>query len=41
MGRVELLKNCKKSIEISRKDEIFLSDSGMITIAGGKLTGTG
>jgi glycerol-3-phosphate dehydrogenase len=25
--------------EISRKDEIFLSDSGLITIAGGKLTG--
>ncbi|WP_141432184.1 glycerol-3-phosphate dehydrogenase/oxidase [Bacillus sp. 03113] len=24
---------------ISRKDEIFLSDSGLITIAGGKLTG--
>ncbi|MCC2685304.1 MAG: glycerol-3-phosphate dehydrogenase/oxidase [Paenibacillaceae bacterium] len=25
--------------EISRKDEIFVSDSGLITIAGGKLTG--
>lgn len=25
--------------ELSRKDEIFLSDSGLITIAGGKLTG--
>lgn len=25
--------------EISRKDEIFISDSGLITIAGGKLTG--
>ena len=29
----------KKSTEISRKDEIFLSKSGMISIAGGKLTG--
>lgn len=29
----------KKAGEISRKDEIFLSDSGLITIAGGKLTG--
>ncbi|HEX7415343.1 MAG TPA: glycerol-3-phosphate dehydrogenase/oxidase [Bacteroidia bacterium] len=25
--------------EISRKDEVFISDSGLITIAGGKLTG--
>ncbi|WP_405102913.1 glycerol-3-phosphate dehydrogenase/oxidase [Oceanobacillus sp. FSL H7-0719] len=25
--------------EVSRKDEIFVSDSGLITIAGGKLTG--
>ncbi|MGG1518180.1 glycerol-3-phosphate dehydrogenase/oxidase [Paenibacillus oryzisoli] len=25
--------------ELSRKDEIFVSDSGLITIAGGKLTG--
>lgn len=25
--------------EVSRKDEIFVSQSGMITIAGGKLTG--
>ncbi|RNB82978.1 glycerol-3-phosphate dehydrogenase/oxidase [Brevibacillus nitrificans] len=25
--------------ELSRKDEIFISDSGLITIAGGKLTG--
>src|SRR5690625_6352297 len=25
--------------EISRKDEIFISDSGLISIAGGKLTG--
>lgn len=25
--------------EISRKDEVFLSDSGLISIAGGKLTG--
>lgn len=29
----------KKSTEISRKDELFISKSGMITIAGGKLTG--
>lgn len=29
----------KAPSEISRKDEIFLSDSGLITIAGGKLTG--
>jgi len=29
----------KASTEISRKDEIFISSTGMITIAGGKLTG--
>jgi glycerol-3-phosphate dehydrogenase len=29
----------KKPTEISRKDEIFESDSGLMTIAGGKLTG--
>lgn len=29
----------KSPSEISRKDELFLSDSGLITIAGGKLTG--
>jgi glycerol-3-phosphate dehydrogenase len=29
----------KSTKEISRKDEIWISDSGMITIAGGKLTG--
>lgn len=29
----------KKPSEISRKDEIFTSDSGLISIAGGKLTG--
>lgn len=29
----------KKASEVSRKDEIFLSDSGLISIAGGKLTG--
>lgn len=29
----------KDPSEISRKDEIFLSNSGLITIAGGKLTG--
>ena len=29
----------KDPSELSRKDEIFLSDSGLISIAGGKLTG--
>jgi glycerol-3-phosphate dehydrogenase len=29
----------KPSTEISRKDEIFVSNSGLISIAGGKLTG--
>jgi len=29
----------KAPTEISRKDEIFISDSGLISIAGGKLTG--
>ncbi|MBN2893551.1 MAG: glycerol-3-phosphate dehydrogenase/oxidase [Bacteroidales bacterium] len=29
----------KKPSELSRKDEIFYSDSGLISIAGGKLTG--
>ncbi|MCV9388304.1 glycerol-3-phosphate dehydrogenase/oxidase [Reichenbachiella ulvae] len=29
----------KSASEISRKDEIFISDQGLITIAGGKLTG--
>lgn len=29
----------KAPSELSRKDEIFLSDSGLITITGGKLTG--
>lgn len=29
----------KSPSEISRKDEIFVSDSGLISIAGGKLTG--
>jgi glycerol-3-phosphate dehydrogenase len=29
----------KKPADLSRKDEIFVSDSGLITIAGGKLTG--
>ncbi|PYZ94025.1 glycerol-3-phosphate dehydrogenase [Salipaludibacillus keqinensis] len=29
----------KSASEISRKDEIFLSDSGLLSIAGGKLTG--
>ena len=29
----------KKASELSRKDEIFVSDTGLISIAGGKLTG--
>ncbi|WP_397445803.1 glycerol kinase GlpK [Polaribacter sp. R77954] len=29
----------KEPSELSRKDEIFISDSGLISIAGGKLTG--
>lgn len=29
----------KKPSEVSRKDEIFVAESGLITIAGGKLTG--
>ena len=29
----------KSATEVSRKDEIFVSDSGLISIAGGKLTG--
>ena len=29
----------KAASEVSRKDEIFVSDSGLISIAGGKLTG--
>ncbi|WP_088102712.1 glycerol-3-phosphate dehydrogenase/oxidase [Halalkalibacter urbisdiaboli] len=29
----------KKESEISRKDEVFISESGLISIAGGKLTG--
>ncbi len=29
----------KSASELSRKDEIFLSDTGLISIAGGKLTG--
>ncbi|WP_198530518.1 glycerol-3-phosphate dehydrogenase/oxidase [Bacillus sp. LL01] len=29
----------KSASEISRKDEVWVSDSGLITIAGGKLTG--
>lgn len=36
-----LIKGDKKEVaeEISRKDELFISDSQLITIAGGKLTG--
>ena len=29
----------KSASELSRKDEIFISDSGLVSIAGGKLTG--
>ena len=29
----------KKASELSRKDEIFYSKSGLVSIAGGKLTG--
>jgi len=32
-------KKGKGASELSRKDEIFISESGLITIAGGKLTG--
>lgn len=32
-------KHGKKASEISRKDEMFISPSGLLTIAGGKLTG--
>jgi len=32
-------KEGKKSTELSRKDEIFIATSGLISIAGGKLTG--
>ncbi|MCW3075401.1 MAG: glycerol-3-phosphate dehydrogenase [Bacteroidetes bacterium] len=32
-------KHGKKASEISRKDEMFVSSSGLLTIAGGKLTG--
>ena len=34
-----ILKKNKKTSELSRKDEMIISDSGLITIAGGKLTG--
>ncbi|MFJ7745376.1 glycerol-3-phosphate dehydrogenase/oxidase [Peribacillus sp. NPDC097295] len=34
-----ILEEGKDPSEISRKDEIWVSDSGLITIAGGKLTG--
>ncbi|RIW32483.1 glycerol-3-phosphate dehydrogenase/oxidase [Bacillus salacetis] len=34
-----ILEEGKDPSEISRKDEIFISDSGFISIAGGKLTG--
>ncbi|MBK0402762.1 glycerol-3-phosphate dehydrogenase/oxidase [Adhaeribacter sp. BT258] len=37
--RVLLYEAGKKPSEISRKDEIFISASGLITVAGGKLTG--
>jgi glycerol-3-phosphate dehydrogenase len=34
-----IMEKGKSSTEISRKDEIFISKSGLISIAGGKLTG--
>lgn len=34
-----ILEEGKDPSEISRKDEVWVSDSGLITIAGGKLTG--
>jgi len=34
-----ILKKNTKTSELSRKDEMIISDSGLITIAGGKLTG--
>ena len=40
VGLRPLIKDGKKDVtEISRKDEIFISDNGLITITGGKLTG--
>ena len=33
------MKQAKGTSEISRKDEIWESQSGLVTIAGGKLTG--
>ena len=40
VGLRPLIKENKKNVsEISRKDEIFISKEGLITIAGGKLTG--
>ena len=40
VGLRPLIKQDKKNVtEISRKDEIFISDEGIISIAGGKLTG--
>lgn len=37
--RVLIHENGKSPSEISRRDEVFISDSGLISIAGGKLTG--
>lgn len=34
-----IIEKGKKVTEISRKDEIYISENGLITIAGGKLTG--
>lgn len=34
-----IMEEGKSASELSRKDELFVSESGMITIAGGKLTG--
>jgi glycerol-3-phosphate dehydrogenase len=37
--RTLLFEAGKKPSEISRKDEVYIADSGLITVAGGKLTG--
>ena len=40
VGLRPLIRQNRKNVsEISRKDEIFIAKNGMITIAGGKLTG--
>lgn len=34
-----IMEDGKSASELSRKDELFISESGLVTIAGGKLTG--